>query len=77
MSEPCSPLRWKPSPGSLLCHLAYDSPIKPMYPFLPITNARKSEDKRGLEGMLRGKGGSQIRSNDQDVGGNPANTGVF
>lgn len=31
VSEPCSPPKWKPSPGSLLCHLAYDSPIKPMY----------------------------------------------
>lgn len=44
---------------------------------LPVTNARKSEDKKGLEGMLRGKGGSQIRSNYQDVGGRPANTSVF
>lgn len=26
------PLRWQPSPGSLLCHLAYDSLITPILP---------------------------------------------
>lgn len=26
------PLRWQPSPGSVLCHLAYDSLIKPILP---------------------------------------------
>lgn len=41
-------LRWQPSPGSLLCHRAFDRLIRP--PYLPVclsaTKAIDSEDKR-------------------------------